>query len=174
MACEKIVDEAALYGAHDRGVILLGSGSGSLTALAAGARMLADRRCRLRVAAVVACGLTPALSPWEGGRAERHGILKEFAGDQAQELDPSLIAADAFPPVLILHGEEDREVPSRHALALQKRLSDAGEMARLETVSHADHRWIESVHDRPARFAIDRITAFLREVAPNQSAAAKR
>lgn len=174
-ACEKIVDEAAIYGAHDRGVVLLGSGTGSLTALAAGVRMLTDRACKLRVAAVVACGLTPALEPWEGCPADKAGLLKTFAGDAADRLDPARLPADAFPPVLVLHGEHDPEVPTRHALAFQKRLAEAGEVARIETVSSAAHRWIEAVYDRPARFAIDRIIGFLREVAPNGAVAkAKR
>jgi acetyl esterase/lipase len=165
-ATEKIIDDAVTYGAHDRGVILLGSGSGSLTAMIVATRMLNDRKCRLRVGAVIACGLTPSSIPWEGCPIERAPIVKTFGGENPSELDIATFPADAFPPMLVLHGEQDDTVPTRHALALQKRVADAGEIARLETVSGAGHRWIESVHDRPARFAIDRIISFLREVAP--------
>jgi len=165
-ACEKIVDEASLHGAHERGVVLLGSGSGSLTALTAATRMLSDRKCRLRVVAAIACGLTPSTRPWEGCPLERAGAVKTFGGEHPERLDPATLPDDAFPPVLILHGEADEAVPPKHALALQKRLAAAGEIARLETVPHAGHQWIEAVHDRPSRFAIDRSIAFLREVAP--------
>lgn len=171
-ACDKIVDEAALHGAHDRGVVLLGSGSGSLTALVAATRMLADRRCRLRVVATIACGFTPSTKPWEGCPLERTASVKTFGGEQADAIDPATMPDDAFPPMLILHGENDESVPTKHALTFQKRLAAAGEIARLETVPHAGHQWIEAVHDRPSRFAIDRTVAFLREVAPNGQPAA--
>jgi pimeloyl-ACP methyl ester carboxylesterase len=58
-------------------------------------------------------------------------------------------------PVLVVHGDEDAEMPLRHA----RRLLALIDGARLEVLAGASHKCMD---DRPERFA-EVVTAFLAE-----------
>src|SRR5476651_1209925 len=63
-AAGKVLEESQVFGGNAKSLVLLGSGSGSLTALVA-AEVL-GRDPKLRVRAAIACGVTPTLEPWDG------------------------------------------------------------------------------------------------------------
>ncbi len=162
-AAQRAVDEAGLLGASTNGVVLLGSGSGSLPALAAAWQMVADRKCTLRVRAAIACGVTPSLEPWEGCPLALTKQLHAFANHQEQALSPIDLRADGFPPLLMLHGDADAEVPARAATKLHQRIIEAGEASTLAVLSGLGHQFIEQPFDRACKLAMDRILPFLHE-----------
>ena len=162
-AAQRAVEEASLLGADPASVVLLGSGSGSLVALAAAHQMIADRKCRLRVRAAIACGVTPSLEPWEGCPLALTKGLHAFANDRVQQLSPIDLKADAFPPLLLLHGDADPEVPAKAANKLHTRIVESGEASQFALLTGVAHQFIEQPFDRQARLAIDRIVPFLKE-----------
>jgi acetyl esterase/lipase len=162
-AAQRAVEEASLLGADPASVVLLGSGSGSLVALAAAHQMIADRACRLRVRAAIACGVTPSLEPWDGCPIALTKALHAFAAGRETSLSPIDLAADAFPPLLLLHGDADAEVPAKAAAKLHARVADTGEISVHATIAGVGHQFIEQPFDRQARQAVDRIVPFLTE-----------
>ena len=162
-AAQRAVEEASLLGADPASVVLLGSGSGSLVALAAAHQMIADRKCRLRVRAAIACGVTPSLEPWEGCPLALTKGLHAFANQQVNLLSPIDLKADAFPPLLLLHGDADPDVPTKAANKLYTRIAESGESCQLAVLAGVGHQFIEHPFDRLARMAIDRIVPFLKE-----------
>jgi len=162
-AAQRAVEEASLLGADPASVVLLGSGSGSLVALAAAHQMIADRKCRLRVRAAIACGVTPSLEPWEGCPLALTKGLHAFANQQTPQLSPIDLKADAFPPLLLLHGDADPEVPAKAANKLHTRIAETGEPSQFIVLAGVGHHFIEQPFDRQARQAIDRIVPFLKE-----------
>lgn len=170
-AAQRAVEEASLLGADPASVVLLGSGSGSLVALTAAHQMIADRKCRLRVRAAIACGVTPSLEPWEGCPLALTKGLHAFANHQAHLLSPIDLKADAFPPLLLLHGDADPEVPAKAATKFHTRIADSGEASQFALLAGSGHQFIEHPFERQARMAIDRIVPFLKEHAAKPQAA---
>lgn len=162
-AAQRAVEEASLLGADPASVVLLGSGSGSLPALAAAHQMIADRKCRVRVRAAIACGVTPSLEPWEGCPIGLTKALHAFAGQQTHQLSPIDLKADTFPPLLLLHGDADAEVPAKAANKLHARIAETGEPSQFAVLAGVGHQFIENPFERQARMAIDRIVPFLKE-----------
>ncbi|BBH67513.1 hypothetical protein ACTI_41980 [Actinoplanes sp. OR16] len=52
---------------------------------------------------------------------------------------PVTYVSDAAPPILLVHGDEDRIVPVGQSIELHQRLSDAGARVQLRIVNGADH-----------------------------------
>jgi acetyl esterase/lipase len=157
----KALDEAAVDGASPNTVVLLGSGAGSLIALTLAARLGADPK--LRVRGVVACGVTPTLEHWEGCSATVAKALDQFAGAHRHELSPLHLKPDALPPLLLLHGDNDSDVPAKLAQRLHARTIEAGESSALAVLSGPGHQFIEQPFERGARAALERIQPFLQE-----------
>lgn len=160
---QRAVDEAGLLGASDKGVILLGSGSGSLPVLAAAWQLANDRTARLRVRGMIACGVTPSALPWEGCPLALTKTLHAYAGSAPAAFNPSELRADGFPPLLLLHGDADSEVPLKTAHKFQQRIAATGETCVLAPIPGAGHQFIDNPFDRPARAALDSILPFIKD-----------
>jgi acetyl esterase/lipase len=156
-ASERAADEAAVCG-HDGGVVPLGSGSGSLSALVLAARLV--QRGKPAVRGVIACGVTPGFEPNDGIPAAHRSACDRFAGNNHRELSPLHLDPAAFPPVLLLHGDADRELTLEQARRLHTRLTGAGEVCRLDLIPGAGHQFIEDPLSRPAQEAIQHIVGF--------------
>ena len=158
-ATVKALEEAQVLGYAGRSVAVLGHGSGSLAAIAVANRLGGT----VTVRAAVACGVLASLEPNAGTAAVHQAACDRFAGGAHRELSPAQLDPSAVPPLLILHGEADRDVPLAQAQALQARLSGAGEQCRLELFPGSAYRFAEDALTRPAREAADRVAAFLAE-----------
>ncbi len=159
LAARKALEESSLLGGSPRTLVLLGSGSGSLPALAAAQRLGEDRA--LRVRAAVACGLTPDSEPWESCPPSVARVVQQYAGAQHQAVGPMAMPADRFPPLLLLHGDQDADVPAKLAHRLHLRVIEAGEDSQLAVLAGVGHHFIETTHG--LRAAGERLTTFLAE-----------
>jgi acetyl esterase/lipase len=159
----KALEESAIAGGSDSTVVVLGSGSGSLTALTAASQLASDARIRVRGA--IACGVTPTLEPWEGCPTAVAKALDQFAGAQRHLLSPMDLPATTLPPLLLLHGDSDADVPAKVAQRLHARAIEADDASTFAVLTGVGHRFIEQPHDRGAKAALERIAPFLAEQA---------
>ncbi len=155
----KALEEAQVLGFSGRSLALLGHGSGSLAALLTAPRFAGKAVVR----AAVACGLLGSLEPNAGTAGSYQIACDRFAAGRHRELSPLHLDPAAVPPLLILHGDADREVPLAQAQNLQGRLTAAGEPSRLDVIAGAGHRFAEDPLAPAARDAAERIAAFLAE-----------
>jgi acetyl esterase/lipase len=160
---KKAREEISLIGAASHSAILIGSGSGSLIALTASSLLLTDPKAGVMIRAAVACGVTPSLEPWEGCPVALIRTLHSFADGKAAQYSPMSMRADQFPPLLLLHGDNDQDVPARNAQKLHARVIEANEPSTLTILSGVGHSLIENPYDRNGRSAFERIVPFLHE-----------
>jgi acetyl esterase/lipase len=159
-ALTKAVEEAAIHGAAPRSVILLGLGDSSLVALAVASQCHGYIPA---VRAVVACGVHPTLETWDGCPTATIKLHEQFAGGHKQHFDPMHLDAHRFPPVLLVHGDSDTEVPARLVTKLHMRLVEAGESSTLAILAGLGHQILNHPHDRAGKLALERILPFLAE-----------
>ncbi len=157
----KALEESSLAGASDSTVVLLGSGSGSLTALTVASQFSSDARIRVR--GVIACGVTPTLDHWEGCSSTVAKALDQFAGGQRHLLSPMEFPPASLPPLLLLHGDSDTDVPAKVAQRLHARAIEADESSTLAVLTGIGHLFIEHPLERGAKAAMERIVPFLTE-----------
>jgi acetyl esterase/lipase len=157
----KALEESAIAGGSGTTMVLLGSGSGSLTALVAASQLASDNH--LRVRGVIACGVTPTLEHWEGCPSTVTKALDQFAGVQRHLLNPMGLPPESLPPLLLLHGDSDLDVPAKLAQRLHARAIEANEASTLAVLSGVGHRFIEQPGERGAKAALERIVPFLNE-----------
>lgn len=154
------LEEVALLGGRLRGAQLLGSGSGSLLALALAGRLADDPELACR--GVVCAGGAVTTTPWEACPSSIAERLQRFApAERGNELDPLQIPADRLPPVFLLHGDADQEPPAAVARQLYRRLLDADDPAQFAVLSGAGHRFLEEGDAHLRATAIDKILAWL-------------
>jgi acetyl esterase/lipase len=159
LALAKALEEASLHGASAQSVIVWGSGSGSLTALSTA--MHVARHETIRVRGCIACGVTPTLEPWDGCAPTVTKSLEQFANHARHLISPMDMSAELLPPLFLLHGDSDNEVPARLAQRLHARAIEANETSQLAVLSGLGHRFIENPYDRAAKTALDRIIPFI-------------
>lgn len=157
----RAVEEASLLGAAPRSVALLGSGSGSLLALALAHKLLNDPQAGVTVRAAVACGVTPSIEPWEGCPLSLTRTLSAFG--EPSKHSPMQMRPEGFPPLLLLHGDKDVEVPLKSAQKLHDRIVHDGGSSELMLVNGAGHQFIERPDDAGLVPALERIRGFLGE-----------
>lgn len=80
--------------------------------------------------------------------------VTEFFGGVPEKFLPSL---DHLPPTLILHGEDDRVVPIRHAMRLKQLCEEKQFCFEMEIYSGAGHKFSEAL----MRKAMERVKIFL-------------
>lgn len=158
---ERAVEEAALLGASSRSVVLLGSGAGSLPALVAAWQLAAGGKVTVRGA--VACGAHPTLEPWEHCAPATARLFEQFASGHRHQLSPMELDPHRFPPVLLVHGDSDPEVPAKQVTRLHTRLTEAGESSALAILSGLGHQVLEHPAERGGKLALERILPFLAE-----------
>ncbi len=169
-ALQKALADAGLHGFSSNSAVLLGSGSGSLIALDLANHLHAERTLRLR--GVVACGVTPSLDHGDGNAPERAKILDQFAGANRHGLSPVHVRPETLPPLLLLHGDADHDVPAKLAQRLHQRAIDAGEPSSLAILAGLGHQFIEQPSERGGRAALERVLPWLDEHAREPDALA--
>ncbi len=160
-AIVKILDDSAVNGMDGRSLILLGSGSGSLLALTLAAQLGEDPKLRVRGA--IACGVTPSLDHGDGMAGTLAKAIDQFAGTQRHALSPLHIRPEAFPPLLLLHGDADAEVPAKLAHRFHLKVVEGGEESALAVLSGLGHQFVENPMDRGGKAALERIVPFIQE-----------
>lgn len=158
-AAIKAFEEAAVLGFGGRSIVLLGHASGSLAAFDLQQRLA--RRAQVR--GIIACGVLATLTHDAGTAAAHVAACDRFAMGRHKDLSPLHREAIGLPPVLLLHGEADREIPASQAQSLHDRLAAAGETVQLAVLPGAGHRFAEDALGTHLRPALDRIAAFLAE-----------
>jgi acetyl esterase/lipase len=157
----RALEECALLGGDGKSLVTLGSGSGSLLALVLAAQLGQDPK--LRVRACVAAGVTPTLDHADGLPIALLKTIDQFAGGQRHALSPMHLRADHFPPLLLLHGDGDQDIPAKTANRFHMKIIEAGEASSLAVLTGLGHQFIEHPQDRGGRAALERIVPFLQE-----------
>lgn len=158
---KRALEDASLDGGNGSSAVMLGSGAGSLAALAAAARINSTSVARVRGA--IACGVTPTLEAWEGCTSTVARALDQFGGANRLEHSPLHLPANALPPLLLLHGDSDVEVPARLAQRLHARQIEAGEESTVAVLTGVAHQFIEQPFERGGKAAMERIVPWLAE-----------
>lgn len=162
-ALPKISEEAALLGWDGSSIVLLGSGSGSLTALVAASRLTLERKPGVRVRACIACGVTPSLDHGDGLAPALAATVDRFAGRDRHTLSPVHLTAHGFPPLLLLHGDKDVDVPAALVQRLHMKVAGAEESSTIHILAGLGHHFIESPFSPAGKLAMERILPFLAE-----------
>ncbi len=147
------VDEAALLGANIQSPCLLGSGAGGLLAL-----NIALRQSNA-YAGIITCGTTPQLS-WEGCNPAIQQALDQFSKDH-DAYSPLKQDCSSLPPLLLLHGDSDPEVPVTLARDLHAHCIDQNVASTFSVLSGTKHRFLEENDSRVAQSAMKRIIPWL-------------
>ena len=158
-ALRRALEEHLLLGGSGRSVVLVGAGAGAVPALTLAARLHDDAEILVR--GVAACGCAPTLQPWDGCAQDIAGQLAAYAGARIEALDPTRQGAERFPPVLLIHGDADSEVPVAPARAFYRELIGADDPARLEVLAGIGHHILDQPHGRGFEDALSRITTWL-------------
>jgi len=156
---QRAQEEAMLLGWEANKIILLGWGSGSLTAFYLAKRLLlSDAQQQQALRGVIAAGLTPSLSPWENIPGEVSQILADL---QSAETD-DLWAQDLnWPDMLILHGDQDKIVPATVARAFYREANDHGAHARYGLLNGTGHEIFTTPGNRTYQSAFDDLIDWL-------------
>ncbi len=160
----KALEEATIQGLDGRSLILLGSGSGSLIALTLAAQL--SEVAQVRVRAAIACGVSPSLDHGDGLAPSVLKAVDQFAGSHRHALSPLHFKPESLPPMLLLHGDNDTDVPAKLAHKFHLRVTESGEHSTLAVLSSLGHQFIENPYDRGGKAALERIVPFLQEHAP--------
>ena len=159
----KAIEEASILGWNGRGIVLLGSGSGSLLALLLAHRMTVDRKGTARVRACVAAGVTPSLDHHDGWAAALGAVIDRFAGRDRHALSPLHQSPGGYPALLLLHGDKDVDVPAILAQKFHQKVAVANEASQFHLLAGPGHHFVESPFSPNGRLAMDRLLPFLAE-----------
>lgn len=157
------LEENLLLGGSGRSVVLVGAGAGAVPALSLAARAFGHHD--LLVRGVVACASAPTLEPWDGCAQDIAAQLAAYAGGKAAELDPARQASERFPPVLLIHGDADAELPVGPARDFYRSLIEADDPARLQVLAGIGHHILDQPHGRGFEDAVGRIAEWLEAMA---------
>lgn len=160
-AIPKAIEEAAILGWNGTSVVLLGSGSGSLLALLAASKLTLERKPGVRIRACIAAGVTPSLDHGDGWAPALAATIDRFAGRDRHALSPMHLTAHGFPPLLLLHGDKDVDVPAVLAQKLHQKVVAADEPSEIQVLAGPGHHFIESPFSPNGRLAMERILPFL-------------
>jgi acetyl esterase/lipase len=134
-----LLERAPRYGYDPERFGVWGESAGGLHALLAG---LTIPQVRAVVAWYPVTDLAEFL-PSEPTELERWSALYGVPGQDARRVaaavSPITHVTDSAPPVLLVHGDEDAEVPVSQSLRMHERLLDIGADSTLRIVSGADH-----------------------------------
>lgn len=162
--CRRALEEAALHGQDCNGVLLLGSGSGSLPALLGGA-FLADQ---VPVHGICLVGPPPGVQSWDGCPEKWRKQLERFHSGE-RDLDPCGLDLHQPPPLLICHGEDDDAVPLSAVQAWAKELRTIGWHTTERYLRHAQQDCLERAASAPAEQVLDALTAWIGEIRSSRS-----
>jgi acetyl esterase/lipase len=132
--------ECGLCGQEVSRVVLLGQGSGALSALACLQATAVDDAL-LEGAALI--GSPPGQQDWPDCPTKPAQQRRRFFG-ASQELDPLALAATE-PELLLIHGEDDDLVPLAATQAWSQQLAAAGARVQFQVLRHADQQIFDDV-----------------------------
>ncbi len=144
-------DHAKEYNFDPNRVVVSGHSAGGHLALTTGmlpASAGLDRRClgegEPKVAAIINWyGVTDVLDLIQGQNTQRYALHWLGSGEDRQQLakrvSPLTYVRSGLPPILTVHGEDDRLVPYQHAVRLHRALTEVGVPNRLITISRGPH-----------------------------------
>jgi acetyl esterase/lipase len=134
-----LVQRAPRYGYDPERLGVWGESAGGLHALLAG---LTIPQVKAVVAWYPVTDLVEFL-PTDPADLERqsalYGVRMKDARELAVAASPIRQVGNSAPPVLLVHGDEDAEVPVSQSLRMHERLLDVGADSTLRIVSGADH-----------------------------------
>lgn len=152
------VEEAQILGAAVPSLVMVGSGAGGLLGLCALPRLAEQAPLTIRGLAMV--GTAPGLQPWPDCPAEVAESLAQFAAGPGV-VDPIHDGAGDLPPMLLIHGDQDEEVPARLAQTLHGDLVERSGASTLAIIAGAGHRFLEDPASQAGRSACSRIVDWL-------------
>ena len=150
-------EEAALLGANSDRPSLLGSGAGGLIAIHNALRHKGD------FSALISCGTTPQLEMWDNASAGIKQALQVFSNHDVASLNLLKQDCSNLPPLLMLHGDSDPEVPVTLAREFHVRCIDAGSESTFSVLSGTKHRFIEDQSNRNSAKNYQRIADWLQQ-----------
>lgn len=157
-AC-KALEEAQALGLSAQTLVLLGHGSGALAAFG----LLPRLAHRAPVRALIAAGVLATLEQGHGTAAAHIPACDRFAMARHRDFSPLRQDPSAWPPLLLLHGEQDREVPAAQAEALAAHAAAGGATVRRELVPAAGYAFAEDALSSACTRVLPLIQAFLAE-----------
>ena len=159
------IEEAQVLGADcGRRIILVGSGAGGLLALyALQALRSAAQEQSVQVCGVAMVGTAPGFQPWNDCPQEIAEALQQFAsGDHLP--DPLGAEAAHLPPLLLMHGDHDPEVPVRLAQELHSKVIQGEGASTLAIIAGASHRFLEDPTSQAGRSALNRLQEWIKKL----------
>ncbi|MDA3959427.1 MAG: prolyl oligopeptidase family serine peptidase [Planctomycetota bacterium] len=157
---DRALEEISILGGTDRCVVILAAGAAAIPALA----LAGSTKRNFTVRGVTTCGAAPTLTAWDNCPDDIARQLQTFAGVHADSLDPMELDPEVFPPVLLIHGDADSEVPVQPARAFYRALLEADDPAQLAILAGAGHHILDEPHTRGGHDALERIRAWLKDV----------
>ncbi len=154
-AVARAADEAAILGAPAEGVVLLAGGANALVAWAAAQAWAGRSQPLPRLRGLVAVGLPATTDPTVLTGSAVAGLRHLIPLGEPGEADPAKL-----PPVLLVHGEQDPDVPVRLVGPLFQRFEAAGHPIQSATLPGTGH-WLDQPHGKAGGEALARILAFL-------------
>ena len=151
------IEEAELLGADCKRPALLGSGVGGLLATNIAIKNPGT------YSALINCGGTPQLTPWQDASPAIKQALQSFKTQEAETVQVINKDCSQLPPVLILHGDTDPEVPVTLAREFHARCIDAGVQSTFSVLNGTKHRFIEDSSNRAAKSAYKNICEWLEQ-----------
>ncbi len=83
--------------------------------------------------------------------------------DKLQEFCPQYKVTKGFPPALLLHGDEDNDIPYSESINMARKLEDMGIENKLIILKGQGHVFDRDLKDKQVREAFDEVLSFLRE-----------
>lgn len=166
-AAKVALEEYQVLGGGDQ-VVIVGSGAGGLLGMCALSQLQQALPGVLSGVAMV--GTAPGLQPWDSCPVEVQGALQHFRGTGVD--DPLQNPDDSLPPVLLLHGDQDDEVPCALARGVHAALVDHDVSSTLAIIAGAGHRFLEDPSSQAGRSACTRLLDWLGRLPQLRSAGA--
>jgi acetyl esterase/lipase len=163
-AVAKAADEAAILGAPAEGVVILAGGANALVAWSAAQAWSGRSQPLPRLRGLVALGLPATTDPTQLTGNAVAGLRHLIPLGEPAEADPAKL-----PPALLVHGEQDPDVPARLIQPLFQRFEAAGHPVQLATLPGTGH-WLDQPHAKTGAEVLARVTAFLDQHAVRRGA----
>jgi acetyl esterase/lipase len=161
-----IASHATALGADPTRVVLMGHSAGAYNAVMLGL----DRRwlAASGLPARAICGIVGLAGPYDFLPLDDPGTIGAFGhADDLAQTQPVNHVLGAAPPLLLIHGADDRRVLPRHSLALARAMARCGASSDTHVLDAINHEGLIMRFARPFlrdRRALALVTAFLARV----------
>lgn len=155
-ACTLALEEYQVMGGVEQ-LVIVGSGAGGLLGMCALPQLQKALPGVVRGVAMV--GTAPGLQPWDGCPSEVQAVLEHFRGTGCD--DPLCNPDESIPPILLVHGDQDDEVPCALARKVHAALVERDVSSTLAIIAGAGHRFLEDPSSQAGRSACTRLVDWL-------------